>query len=167
MVRFVTTSYTHMYGNGYIARPEEPYLRKKSYELSNVGIIVEKWRRLASLTIDELPDAANRFNPLRDQRITAKDYRAFIHGRRRLSSLQLRTIAKALNTTVYIMMHYPPDKVPDKKHDETTKSVIVVSSPKREQSPTVKKQPSQRAYDPDDAARLLAKKFGKVKRFKQ
>ncbi len=166
MVRFVTTSYTHMYSNDYIGRPEEPFLTRDPNELTDVGRIVEKWRVHRSMTVEDLVKAANDYNPLYDQRIKKKDYQSFIRGTRRITDLQLRTIAKALKTTVHILTHYAPDKVPKSERvDKRKPDVIVVH--KRPTQATPKPKPVQSDYDPDEAARLLAQKFGKVTRIRQ
>lgn len=167
MVRFVTTSYTHMYSNDYIGRPEEPFFHRDPDELSDVGRIVEKWRVHRSMTVEDLVKAANDYNPLFDQRIKKKDYQLFICGTRRISDLQLRTIAKALKTTVHILTHYAPDKVPKSESVDNSKpKVITTCRPPKQAKPKPKPASVQRDYDPDEAARLLAEKFGKVTRLK-
>lgn len=167
MVRFVTTSYTHMYENDYIGRPEEPFFHRNPNELSDVGRIVEKWRVHRSMTIDDLVKAANDCNPLYDQRIKKRDYQSFIRGTRRITDIQLRTIARALKTTVHILTHYPPDKVPKSERvDRRKRDVIVVHKPPKQASPKPKPAQAHSDYDPDEAARLLAEKFGKVTRLK-
>lgn len=168
MVRFVTTSYTHMYSNDYIGRPEEPFLTRDPSELTDVGRTVEKWRVHRSMTVDDLVKSANDYNPLYDQRIKKKDYQSFIRGTRRITDLQLRTIARALKTTVHILTHYAPDKVPKSERvDRRRTDVIVVHKTPKQVPPKPKPKPVQSDYDPEEAARLLAQKFGKVTRIKQ
>lgn len=119
MVRFVTTSYSHMYDNEYIGRPEEPYMGREHDELTDVGQCVEKWREFSGYTVDELVRRSNSYNPLYDQRFTNKDYVAFIHGRLYLTDLQVRTISKALKITVHDLMHTKPGQVQsdEPRHD--------------------------------------------------
>jgi hypothetical protein len=153
-----------MYSNDYIGRPEEPFFHREPDELTDVGAIVEKWRAHANMTVEELVEEANEYNPLYDQRITIRDYWSFVRGKRRITNYQLRTVAKALKTTLHILTHYPPGQVPkDERPSKRSNAVIAVVKPTILRRPAKK---TERSYDPDEAARLLAGKFSKVTRLK-
>lgn len=173
MVRFVTTTYTHMYDNGYLGNPEEKYWHKSQDELTSVGIRVERWRKKAQLDVDGLVEQANEML-VREQRMDADTYWEFVRGQRRISNSQIRAIAKALGVTVYVMTHYSPGRVPEgglpkaKKVPAIKVNEVAKRAERRKRSqgaPRPKPAPRRPQYDADEAARRLAEKFGdRVKR---
>ena len=174
MVRFVTTAYTHMYENSYVGRPGERYKKKAPDELTDVGHRVERWRKQAGLEVKSLVRLTNDMLS-EGQHIDAKDYWAFVRGQRRITDNQIRMIAKVLGTTVHIMTHYSPGQVPEDEIKSKHKSVIQVHASaeralrkkKAQGTPKPKPKPAPKPYDPDEAATLLATKFGnRVKRTK-
>lgn len=173
-VRFATTEYTHMYENSYMGRPGEKYRRKSPNELTDIGLRVERWRKGANLEVKVLLKSANDLL-VEDARLDAKEYWDFLRGKHRITNDQIRAIAKALGTTVHIMTHYSPGEVPDGEESSEPRKVISVHPSaervkrkrKAQGTPKPKPVPEPRPYDAEEAARLLAKRFGdRVKKAK-
>ncbi len=166
-----------MYENSYLGLPGEKYRHKSPNELTSVGFRTERWRKEAGLKVADVVAKANDIL-VRDQRISSDDYWAFVCGQRRVNDVQIRSIAKVLGVTVHVMTHYLPGRVPKDDAAERTRRAptIKVNEPARrterkrkaQGQPKAKPKSVPRPYDADEAARLLAKKFGnKVKRNKQ
>ena len=194
MVQFITTSYRRMYGNSNVGNPGEKYRNMSKKGLSPAGVHVEKWRKASPYKNEsEVVKAANELLPPSEQ-LDPSDYSKFIHGRKRITTAQIREIAWVLGTTPYKMTHYGPGEVPedDKRNHGGGAGVIKVQSaqerarrkkaeearttnPRPQPKPRAKPQPSNRSkpkpvqvpYDADEAARKLEEKFkGKVRRMK-
>lgn len=158
MVRFVTTAYTHMYDNSYTGQPGrkyrgDGYKGKPSPKLCPVGFRVEKWRGQAGVGQLELAEAAG---------VSLESYDRFIRGKQAMSYDELTAMANLLGISVENMTDYAPWEVPKQKNPDTSKNPNRPSSARSKKGTRTRKP---KPYNADEAARLLAKRFGdRVKR---
>lgn len=176
MVRFVTTAYTHMYENEYVGLPEERVRKKGQNELTEFGIRTNRWREHANLTVEETVRLVSKRLAKTGEGFSSKDYWGFVRGQIRLTSNQIRALAHILGTTPYDLTHRTPNEVPEKEEPKPEPQTIEVHRPRKKKVPKVeslevaprKSIGEERPYDSDEAARLLAKRFGdRVKRDKR
>lgn len=157
MVKFVTTAYTHMYGNSYTGRSK--YGREKR---TLVGHRVEKMRKDAGLGVRDVCRAVE---------VAPSIYDSFLEGGYRFDRDQLRRLADVLGVSVHDLFHAKENgspKADDARKAKSTLQKIHVIRPighakkakpttpaRRRDDGTAKSKP----YDADTAADLLAKKF--------
>ena len=177
MVRFVATAYTHMYDNEYLGQPDDNVRRKFPEELSSVGALVERWRKKAGVSVDKLCERV-RLNLGPRCTFNENTYMEFVRGNIRIDTEEIRTVAAVLGTTVHNMTHFRPGQEPTKKERPKQESLVILSYPESEKKGTRRQKSVQKSgsksehnkiskpasdtkpYDADEAARLLAQKFG-------
>lgn len=160
MVKFVTTEYTHLYGNSYAGRSK--YGRGKH---TLVGERVEKMRKRTNLSVGDVCVAVG---------VAPSIYESFLEGRYRFDRQQLASLAETLGVSIHDIFHekdrsspkvaaaLKARNTPHKIRVKRTKATGAKSKSKKAKRPKGE-EPEKRAYDADAAAALLATKF-KVKR---
>ncbi|MBR3318175.1 MAG: helix-turn-helix transcriptional regulator [Atopobiaceae bacterium] len=163
MVKFVTTEYTHMYGNSHTGRSTYGHGGH-----TFLGKRVEKMRKELYLDVSYVSSKVG---------VAQSVYESFLEGRYRFDRDQLARLAETLGVTIHELFHerthnpLKPEATRNARRKMQTIHVRPVrtnrkklkSTPNENTQPLKSKKPVERAYDADMAAKQLAKKF-KVKR---